>query len=56
MKEGEHVLTVNLSSFKDYVVSVYKLCKSVIPAGAGIQNLLKQLDSGFHWNDENGTL
>ncbi len=52
-----------LSSQKDcvfnairYLESVHKLCKSVIPAEAGIQNLLKPLDSRFHWNDENGTL
>ena len=33
------------------LVSVYKFSFFVIPAKAGIQNVLKRLDSRFHGND-----
>jgi len=37
---------------RDELVSVYKFSLSVIPAKAGIQNVLKTLDSRFHGNDK----
>ena len=38
--------------FRGYLVSVYKFSFFVIPAKAGIQNVLKRLDSRFHGNDK----
>src|SRR4030042_7167262 len=37
-----------------YLESVYKFSLFVIPAKAGIQNVLKTLDSRFHGNDKKG--
>ena len=33
-----------------------ELSKSVTPAKAGVQQLLKNRDSGFRWNDAQGLL
>jgi len=37
---------------RNYLESVYKSSLFVIPAKAGIQNVLKTLDSRFHGNDK----